>query len=952
MSTIDEDVDFAQSGDDGEDTNNSIQPIGYTGSSEFNDAPVFNRVYQNLRRRTERLRTEVRDLKYICDYDRGLLLWSEGTVRLESDTGLSRLVLSDVLVITPALAPGNNSGGRARGAQLFIGENPYAGALGVNDLSLVASSVYTGQRGYADGTSLASPGVLSIGSNSITVELAGENRAGGAGSIQATVTGSPRRHIRITYGTQAPGITVAQLIAAVNADETLFGTEGTFGLRHFVRASTSTLGGSPSIPDFAKTKLKGAYDAESYEVTDTQMAAFFSATSENLLREGEGLAIGFPAGLVQSGTETLGGGVWSSLGGRRQSLADAPIDRVGGSVLNVGGSATYGNLFNTGRQPELVPGSIPIGRRIGTQFVFIDGTTLGLDAPAISLSESFVTIARIAALQAQIYANFALQTGTTGASLVGYGGSTQWHAGTIDDGTATLSLPQGTVEAGLDAVVTQLSSRTTNSSGARRVGVEAIDGIASNGNLSKAIWLGSGSVRAAINKLLNGTGVDGFYSGINARVSERGHRMITYQPLWKDFGNVDSQGDGGGGIFLLSELNAPTNLGEFGNGTDAGLHGTPEKHSLVLQPLIYNNGGTDVLTGTETATAGAGPLITMGGMSSGAFNALVAKLPIVVRGGVYVPLVVAKITGLDVGDAQDGYFTVLAANTGSKQITFRTLEGFEPDFTGLAGTVTVAFYNVLSTGSNKLNSRVEAFHYAANKPFAVVGMSHSDDVLLEVYTPDGNTGALQSTYWTNKVQWASVRRVFGGVLTRETENILGANDKLLLDGIETGAPVDASAGHHHNTQYSVLAHHHDAAYAPIAHHHSSAYSLFNPILAVVNTVSLSDILTTPTGTPFTAPTTLGEATVGVVIHYKLYLVATTPGSPVYARLEFHEAGLTVPQGVIVAEHPTDSTVTVYGQLTIPVFGPGFNVTRAVTTNCAIGSEVEITYTVLYTYPTT
>ena len=933
MSTIDEDVEFAQSGDDGENTNNSIQPLCYAGTSEFNDPASFNRPFQNLRRRTEVLRGEIRDLKYLSDYDRGLVMWSPGTVQMVTQSGEAKIVMTDELVITPALGPGARSGGRALGAKLFIGNNNYAGTYGVNDLSIVASGDHTGQRGYADGTSMADAGVLSVGGNNITVELAGENRAGGAGSIRATVTGTPRRHIKITYGTQAPGITIAQLISAINGDETLFGTEAGFGLRHMIYASSSTVGASTTIPDFAKTKLKGGYDAEVHTVTAAQMAAFFSASTDNLLQDGDALAIGYPVGLVESGTETLGA-VWSSLGGRRQSILDAPTDRTGSNIANTGASATYGNLFNTARQPELIPGSIPIGRRVGNEFIFVDGTKLLLDAAAISLSESYVTVARITALQSAIYAAFAA---TTGAALVGYAGSDQWHAGTADDGTATLSLPATTLEAGLDAVVTQLSSRTLNSSGSRRVGGEALTGTATSENT--ALSLTALSVRGQLALILNGT------AGLNQRVYESGHRMVTANPLYKDFRNADSRNASGGGLFVRTILNVPTNLSEPGNGTEGGMTGTFEKHSLVLQPLVYDNGGTDVLTASEVADSGATVKLSFSSMAAGKFTSLTSKLPLIVRGGVMISLVVAQITGLSGCVTTDGYFYVTAFNNGTQDISFRNLDGSLTDFDGLSTTPTVTFFTTCAVGSNKLNGRFEAFHYAGIKPFAILGVTSTSAVILEVYTPNGSSGTLQATYWANRFQFVSTRRLDGGAATRDSEDILTHDDKVLLDGVESGTPVDASASHHHDTRYNAM-------YADIAHEHAyPAYHNLNT--RVVDSGLVNDIATTAGGTDFAVALT-GFNVVGVVVFYDVIIVPVGAVST-STSLTFHGANThTNIDFVLPIAYEATGVGDVRrftGVITLPVESAAYAVTLAAAGSFDVAaSTFSFTQTAIFGYP--
>lgn len=793
MSNTTEDVDFAQGGDTGENDDLSIQPLGYAGSSEANSVLVVNRVLANLRRRTERLRDEVQDLKFRADYNNGLLLWTTGTVRLVSDSGSYRLVLTSNLSLLPALSPGYQSGGRAKGAVLFIGNNNYAGSLGVNDLSLIASSDYTGQRGYADGTSMADAGVLSIGGNNITVELVGENRAGGFGSIRATVTGSPRRHIRITYGTQAPGITIAQLVNAINSDATLFGTEGSFGLRHLIRASTTSPGTSTTIPDFGRTKLQGGYDAEAHQVTAAQAAAFFSASSENLLADGDGLAIGFPAGLVERGTEAFGGGVWSYLGGRRQALIDAPTDRLGGSTPNVGDSSIYGNLFNTARQPELVPNALPLGRVLGNEFHFIDGTVLVADGPAISIGECYVTVRRVADLTATLAAS-------SGAALVGYGGSPNYHS----DASASTNpaLAAGTVEATIDQLVTDLANDAPSQSAARRIGVEPVTGTATaeNGN---AVVTPQGSWRQALQALV---GNDTYPTGVSRRVHENGHTMKGGSPLRKAFALAGMPA--AGAEFIRAELHPSGDL------MATPSLGVSETGVAVLKPIRWTNGSIadDQLLADETIqqnVAMANHWVRMTAPTLSRFNYIKAKLPVPrsTDGSLQLgPVVLAKLTGTaGAADAPEGFYYVTGFDGTTRGIALRKLDLTAPNFTGMSGTGTINFYSGVILGNDANNAMLKAHLWNYNRNPIVIGLGDKSQPVMEfVYNDGSDPNAKAAKFFGNYAQWPSLRRTAGGASTRDTENILQANDKQLLDGLETGAPVNATAGHHHGNAYNAV----------------------------------------------------------------------------------------------------------------------------------------------------
>lgn len=802
MGYLDEIIDLESGGDTGDDNDLAIQPVGFDASgnpvAEYVTPATFNRVTQNLRRRGETLRRRLQDVLYLLDYDRGITLWSTGAyqlVQVGSSPNTYRLVATDTTYALPTLSPGVQSGGRARGARLFVGETPYAGVAGVNDIAIVASAATTGQRGYADGDALDDAGVLSLGGNNIYVELAGEPRTGGQANVRATVTGSPRRRIRITYGTQGGGTTVAQLIAAINADANLFGTEADFGLSHLIRASTTSDGTSTSIPNFAATKLRGAFDAEGHIVSSTQMTAFFDASTENLLRDGEGLAIGFPAGLVESGEETYGGGVWQYLGGRRQSIFDAPTDRVGGAADNTGSGLAYGNLFNTGRQPELIPNAIPLGKLIGDEFVFVDGTRIKAGGLALSISESFITVGRIVdALAALADAT----PGSSGAMMIGYGGSDPWHTGTQDDALAAAALPGTTVEAGLDAVVAQLSSRVSLSSGSRRIGGEAIAGTPSAGNTANLLSLPQHSLRGQLAALLTST-LDGRPVGINARVNEAGHRLTGADPIYKDFAYAGMPASGA--EMFRAVLHTK---GDVLDATPTGVH---EYALAVMAPFSWSNGVNDSLSEAEVVALDAptgNNFLTLATANATRAGNVQRRMP-VPRHDVALacPVVVVRVAGSGLTPTADGFYLLADLNALNLSFGLQALDGSVPDFTGISVNATITFYNALLVGGEPGGALLRAYGYNGSRALMKLGVGDVDATILDVVYHNGSDpNTPGARFFGRSANWWSTRRTAGGAANRNTENILVASDKILLDGVETGAPADASLSHHHGASYT------------------------------------------------------------------------------------------------------------------------------------------------------
>lgn len=776
MANYDEELNFAQGSDSGEDDNASIQPVN--GSEPAWDTS-FNRPIQNLRRRTEILRDALIEQKYFSDYDRSLIPTCLGKFTLAlvmAAPNRYSIIPDQDLIVYPALTPGYISGGRDdlitshHGAKLIVAGVPYVGTA-PNELRIVASRDSTGQRGFSNGDSLATAGVLSVGANRITVELVPQAIPGGIGSISAVVSGVPARHIRITYGTAAPATTTNDLIAYINADAT---SQTTYGLRHLIRAGT-TLGTGPFTSALAPTQLQGGLDAEAFRVTVAQIVNFFT-TVDNLLQDGDGLAIGFPAGPVEFGA--------GNKGGRRQSLYDCPVDQVGGFVNNITPSVGD-NLFNTAREPEKIPGAIPIGKMVGGEFVFVDGTRIAVGA-AIALGES----------QAMYTALASTTPGSSGASLVGYDGSPAWHA---DAGaSANPSLPAGTLEDTVDEVVVDLALDAVTNSGARRIGAEALTGSAFSPN--PALSLVAGSLRQQIAALLNTASSASNPGGINARVSERGHLMVGPKPIDKVHAAADVDSQEIRSVHQDSTAVDPLNMASSGIG---GFE------HLELESIHWNNGGTDLLLPAEPITNdGFAPdalKLTNASWAAGQFANVFNKLARIQDGLFEDPVIIVKINGGSITDRNRYYFLRHAIDTGPDQRIYLTeLDGnTAANFTGdvFAGGV-VQFYAPMGEGLSARYHRLVRFHYSPNA-METVGLRDAGQLLKDVWSPGGTGGGIwtpainQAQHYGNKSIWKVTDPT-----PRDTDNILGTADKALLSGIELGLPIDASLNHHHGGAYT------------------------------------------------------------------------------------------------------------------------------------------------------
>lgn len=849
MANYDEKISFEQGSDNNNANAASISPIQ---DAEVVWSGVTNRPIENLRNRTEVLRRAVEDSKYYEDYDRALLLRSEGLFQLtEPSSGEFVLTSTQDIFVYPALTPGKQSGGRHLGGRVFFGNFPYLGSLG-SELTFTASSAFTGQRGYYDGDSLSDPTALTTGANRISLELKADSSIA-TGAFTFAVTGEPNTQILITCGTQSGPPSLQAVINAVNNDAT---SQGSWGVRQMLRATTTAVNpSSVTVTLPGDGTVQGAYDAEAHRVKQSQLVAFFGVT-DNRLKDGEGLAIAFPPGPVQSNP---GPGGYPA-GGRRQSIFDLPTDRAGATASNVTPASGY-SLFNTGREPEKIPGAVPLGKLLVdgvAEFVFIDGTRIRLgDAPA--------PLGGSSPLRREL-----VSVTPPGAALVGYGGSANWNPNAT---TAPTALPAGTVEAALDAVVTQLGGYATGVGGARRVGFEAITGNASAGNtpLSLSGTAPSGdivqSIQSALNLLLNGPGAVGQGYGVNYRVSERGHRMRGPAPLEKRFS--DPLTSTGGGQFVTAVLNAPPNL-------FAGTQ-TSEISHACLSPVVFDDGAGAAIIENQPITIGPNPgQVLLTGVSG--TSALYLKLALAVPAVSSVRLhALAEIKN---SGAADGLYFVSAIDPGASPpiVNLATLAGVTAPIS-LTGSPTITFYTGVIEGNSANGVRVrrtvpemafdahehvygegiirkgfnvaEAWKFVESisgsiwnlggagrtiqtgGPVSLTFTSHPQYTIVaglsgmvadsagHVLTLLGATGSLAVVNGIWRIlavlSSSSVRVELTGVPSgthagmswiesiddaARTSNIMAVDDFRLLNGLQTGVPKNASPTHHHGDMYT------------------------------------------------------------------------------------------------------------------------------------------------------
>lgn len=786
MANFDENVNLKQGSDTGQADAASIQPIG---PAEVVWGGTDNRPLENLRARTEILRRYMQNVLYYLDYDRCLIIRSNAAFTLTEPTpgNFELSMVGDDLWIYPSLTPGPNSGGRVRGGRVFVAGLPYSGTPLVNDLILTASAQYTGQRGYFDADDFATANSLTLGANRIAVDLIADP-ALATNVFSFVVAQAPKTKITIRYGTNGGTTTLAALIAAINADLT---SQGTYGVANFLRATTTAGAPGAVFPaPFTNGAVQGAYDAETHQVTAAQLAAFFAATEGgvqvNRLKEGEGLAIGYPKGPVESGVPT-------PRGGRRQSIWDLPTDRIGGLTTNITPLVGW-SLFATGREPEKIPGAVPIGKLVNAEFVFVDGTRIGV-GETIRLGESRVLRA---ALASTVF-------GSSGAALVGYDGSGFWNA---DAGASpNPNIPAGTVEASLDAVVAHLAPTAAGNSGARRVGVESVAGSVTVGNV--ALARSAGSLRQALDSALNAAGSETTSGGINARVSEWGHRLKGRVPVEKVFQDA---GPTGGARMFQAELNASAVADAIEN-DDWQF----DQAATWLQSFAYDLGGADdSLAASEDVDHDVGAAnneVHFTAMNLARATVLATITTVLSNADefgnpVYVGICKLRDTVAGPSGDGNGWYYFGKVNPANRRIPLVKLDGTFPDFTGLTPGK-AEFFQTTILGSDKSGHRLRVFQGNTTAAWGQFNSIDGDNPLFIGYDTDNVlVGPSFEMSWKRLV-FKRLNTNGGVSVARSTDHILIDDDFKKLNGVERGLPgaplpIDASITHHHGSKYTRL----------------------------------------------------------------------------------------------------------------------------------------------------
>jgi hypothetical protein len=583
--------------DSGEEDLTAIKPVA---DGEPAQAAVFKRPSENLRTRTEIIRDELEDLKYLSDADKATLLTSTGSITWNGlPTGT--FTATNNLVLRPFLAPAASTASRL--------------IIGANTASQI--TIRTRQDGVA-----GQPRAYN-GANTISFDFTplADN------PILITVDGTPANNFHVRYDSNpVTGTTNAQLIAALQAN----GTFVALGLEAVVEGSGVPIEvgfptppahvGSDKViisgPEQATRFMSGAADAEHHIITPAQLVTFFG-DALNQLAEGDVIAVQYDA-LVMSPT----------YGGRRQSLNEAA---EGYTALDAGD-----NLFLLRRFPNRVPGALPLCAVVNGTLIFVNGRSFigGETGPLVSAGASYqgspaapnswadgTVVAGPVSFESAldtIIQTLGTKAGLTpGAIKVGFTPSGNIAANTVkgaleelDGDKASLALPNNTFTNTNTFSPSVLNTNAITATGNGNGYAVTATGGSSSGHAIR----GKGGATDGAGVIGEGTGggVGGAFIGVGGTM-----------PAYDGQGLVAAGAGAGNKTAIFAEGGATNGMGVHGRGAGSGVGvygegGTTDGDGVRGQGTFYGKGGQFLggvnavygLHGNAQPTTGVGILAT------------------------------------------------------------------------------------------------------------------------------------------------------------------------------------------------------------------------------------------------------------------------------------------------------------------------------------------------------
>lgn len=328
---------------DGEfpDDRNSEDAVNKIKAGDPLDEEHLNQGGENLRLRTEGLRTPVEDLLYRMDVDNWIISGGDA-----SGTGVG----SDP---APKVHWPDSYDGGAEAGTISISDPIVIQPVGTPRIDLLETKTYT----FDDGSNQAS---LTFGSkmrayqggNLLEIRWEEDDSLS---AVEVTVLGDPQHIVRIKFPTTG-SLYIDHIRQALQASS------------EFLALWTLSTGGSPGVTVLNATTSPGTtefrftknLDRELHRLSPATLAAFFADSADNWMKDGDTIGIYYPYltdpdAFLQDDT--------GHIGGRRQAC-----------VINSNVELAESQLVNLTREPEKAPLCTPLCKRIGDYVYFIDGT--------------------------------------------------------------------------------------------------------------------------------------------------------------------------------------------------------------------------------------------------------------------------------------------------------------------------------------------------------------------------------------------------------------------------------------------------------------------------------------------------------------------------------------------------------------------------------------------------
>lgn len=335
-------INYESGTDTGEAGPESIQPIQ---NGEDLDQVTLARAEQNLRNRTEVARAEINENRWARDIDRGTMahVVLSGTLTWNGvGTGTLTTTGGAVWGLWPLYGAGVGRGRDFEGAGSF--PSLYASAR-FDDGNGTDFVLISKKLDFEGGNTITFETVDVPGSGTINVEVNGE------ATVANPALQPGRTQIVVEYDSTVPH-TWGQIDDAIVADA--------------VANALVEVIYAPAPGEFAfdtAQSLEGGLDTVRHLISPAELSAFFAASADNLLREGDVLAIWYD-------TQQL----------RRESVEENANNHLIPSA----------SLVNLTREPDKAPNSLVLGRVIDDRFVLSSGYVMQPNVTVGDLSSTLI----------------------------------------------------------------------------------------------------------------------------------------------------------------------------------------------------------------------------------------------------------------------------------------------------------------------------------------------------------------------------------------------------------------------------------------------------------------------------------------------------------------------------------------------------------------------------------